>query len=75
MRPGPSIPATYIFTKLKNVLKTRSQGKQGRNSKANETAPAKQQVDEESLEGQVKEMYRRVADDPHGKFNFEYSGG
>ena len=41
----------------------------------NETAPAKQQVDEESLEGQVKEMYRRVADDPHGKFHFEYSRG
>ena len=41
----------------------------------NETAPAKQQVDVESLEGYVKEMYRRVADDPHGKFNFEYSGG
>jgi len=37
----------------------------------NETAPAKQQVDEESLEGQVKEMYGRVADDPHGEFHFE----
>lgn len=42
---------------------------------ANETAPAKQQVDEESLEGQVKEMYRRVADDPHGEFHFELGRG
>ncbi len=42
---------------------------------ANETAPAKQQVDEESLEGQVKEMYRRVADDPHGDFHFEMGRG
>ena len=42
---------------------------------ANETAPAKQQVDEESLEGQVKEMYQRVADDPHGEFHFELGRG
>ena len=37
----------------------------------NETVPAKQQVDEESLEGQVKEMYGRVTNDPHGEFHFE----
>ena len=42
---------------------------------ANETAPAKQQVDEESLEGQVKEMYQRVADDPHGEFHYELGRG
>ena len=39
------------------------------------SAPNKQQVDEESLEGQVKEMYRKVADEPDGEFHFEMGRG
>ncbi len=35
------------------------------------TAPKKQQVDEASLENQVKEMYRKVAVEPEGEFHFE----
>jgi hypothetical protein len=34
-------------------------------------APRKQQVDEIYLEGQVKEMYRKVAVEPGGDFHFE----
>ncbi len=40
-----------------------------------QTAPKKQEVDSESLETQVKEMYRRVAVDPHGEFHFEMGRG
>lgn len=42
------------------------------------TTPAsqtEQQVDEESLESQVKEMYRKVAVDPRGDFHFEMGRG
>ncbi len=35
------------------------------------TAPRKQEVDEASLESQVKEMYRKVAVEPEGEFHFE----
>lgn len=38
-------------------------------------APKKQEVDSESLEAQVKDMYRRVAVDPHGEFHFEMGRG
>ncbi len=40
-----------------------------------QTAPKKQELDKESLEIQVKEMYRRVAVDPHGEFHFEMGRG
>ncbi len=40
-----------------------------------QTAPKKQEVDSGSLEIQVKEMYRRVAVDPHGDFHFEMGRG
>ncbi len=39
------------------------------------TAPTKQQVDEASLESQVKEMYRKVAVEPEGEFHFEMGRG
>ena len=31
----------------------------------------KQEVDRDSLESQVKDMYQRVAEDPNGGFHFE----
>ena len=40
-----------------------------------QTAPKKQELDKRSLEIQVKEMYRKVAVDPHGEFHFEMGRG
>ena len=40
-----------------------------------QTAAKKQELDKRSLEIQVKEMYRRVAVDPHGDFHFEMGRG
>ncbi len=38
-------------------------------------APKQQHVDEASLESQVKEMYRKVANEPEGEFHFEMGRG
>ena len=40
-----------------------------------QTAPKKQELDKRSLEIQVKDMYRKVAVDPHGEFHFEMGRG
>ena len=54
-------------------MKPRWSGMEG--NMTTSAAPRKQQVDEASLESQVKEMYRKVAVEPEGEFHFEMGRG
>ncbi len=38
---------------------------------SSDNSTLKQEVDRDSLESQVKDMYQRVAEDPNGEFHFE----